>query len=159
MTKPTANVYVDGSYNPITNRIGCAILLFIEANKRPHRNVYNKQLKSQKEYGANIAEMSAAKTAIKTARSLGVTQIFIYHDWNGVEWFSHRCNIRNRHYLCPSYAAYADFFENARKSMEINFIKVKAHSNNELNNLVDKMAKTGTGSEKVLSSAGLRSVQ
>ena len=143
MAKQKAMIYVDGSYNPTTNKIGCAILLFVEANKRPHRIAFSKQLKSQKEYGANIAEMCAVKTAIKTARSLGFTQIYIYYDWNGLEFFSHRDNIKQRHHSCPSYGMYADYIEKVSKNIRIIFIKVKAHSDNELNNLVDKMAKAG----------------
>ncbi|HNX27963.1 MAG TPA: hypothetical protein PKN87_00935 [Syntrophomonadaceae bacterium] len=143
MVKQQAIIYVDGSYNPTTNTIGCAIVLDVEATKRPHRIAYSKQLKSQKEYGANIAEMSAVKTAIKTARSLGVTQIYIYHDWNGLEFFSHRDNIKQRHNSCPSYGVYADYIEKVSKNTKIIFIKVKAHSDNELNNLVDKMARLG----------------
>ena len=143
MTKHEAIIYVDGSYNPTTNVIGCAVVLFVEASKRPHRIAYSKQLKSQKEYGANIAEMSAVKTAIKTACSLGVTQINIYHDWNGIEFFSHRDSIKPRHSSCPSYSFYADYIEKVRKNARISFIKVKAHSEDELNSLVDKMAKVG----------------
>lgn len=143
MAKQKAKIYVDGSYNPTTNKIGCAVILSVEASKRPHRIAYSKQLKSQKEFGANIAEMSAVKTAIKTARSLGVTQIIIYHDWNGLELFSHRENIKQRHNSCPSYAVYAEYIEKVRNDARISFIKVKAHSGNELNCLVDKMAKAG----------------
>lgn len=143
MATQKANIYVDGSYNPTTNIIGCAVVLFIEANKRPHRIAYSKLLKSQQKYGANIAEMSAVRTAIKTARSFGVTQINIYHDWNGLELFSHRDNIKQRHNSCPSYAVYADYIEKVRKNARVSFIKVKAHSDDELNNLVDKMARVG----------------
>ena len=143
MAELSANIYVDGSYNPTTNRIGCAVVLSVESSKRPHRIAYSKQLKSQKKHGANIAEMSAVKTAIKTARSLGITQINIYHDWNGVEWFSHRDNIKKRHNSCPSYATYADYIEKVRNDAGISFIKVKAHSGNEFNCLVDKMARAG----------------
>ena len=143
MAKQKANIYVDGSYNPNTHKIGCAVILFIEASKRPHRIAYSKQLKTQKEYGSNIAEMSAVKTAIKTARSLGVTQINIYHDWTGVELFSHSENIKKRHDSCPSFTTYANYIEKARKNTRISFIKVKAHSDNELNCLADRMAKVG----------------
>lgn len=143
MARQKANIYVDGSYNPITNIIGCAVVLFIEASKRPHRIAFSKKLKSQQKYGSNIAEMTAVKAAIKTARSLGITQINIYHDWNGLELFSHRDNIKQRHNSCPSYALYANYLERVRKNARISFIKVKAHSDNELNCLVDKMARVG----------------
>ena len=143
MAKQKVNIYVDGSYNPTTNIIGCGVVLFVEASKRPHRIAFSKQLKSQQKYGSSIAEMTAVKTAIKTARSLGITQINIYHDWNGLEIFSHRDSIKKRHDLCPSYAVYADYLEKVRKNARISFIKVKAHSENELNCLVDKMARAG----------------
>jgi ribonuclease H-related protein len=141
MEKQKANIYVDGSYNPTTNKIGCAFALFIDASKKPHRVAFSKQLKSQQKYGSSIAEMTAVKKAIKTARSLGITQINIYYDWNGLELFSHRNNIKQRHNACPSYAAYADYIENARNDARICFIKVKAHSGDELNSLVDRIAR------------------
>jgi ribonuclease HI len=87
--------------------------------------------------------MKAAITAIKTARSLGVTRINIFYDWNGLELFSHRDNIKQRHNSCSQFVAYADFMEKARKNLRINFKKVKAHSGDELNNMVDRMAKAG----------------
>jgi len=143
MEKQKANIYVDGSYNPTTNKIGCAFALYVDASKKPHRVAFSKQLKSQQKYGSNIAEMTAVKTAIKTARSLGFTQIDIYYDWNGIEVFSHRDNIKYRHNACPSYATYANYIENARNDARICFIKVKAHSDNEFNNLVDRMSRAG----------------
>ena len=142
MAKQKANIYVDGSYNPTTNIMGCGIVLFVEGGKRPHRIAFSKQLKSQQAYGSNIAEMTAVKTAVKTARSLGSTQINIYHDWNGLDWFSHRDNIKKRH-KCPSFAIYADYLEKFREDAKISFIKVKAHSDNEFNRLADKMASVG----------------
>jgi ribonuclease HI len=142
MSKQKANIYVDGSYNPTTNIIGCAVLLLAEPNRKPHRIAFSKQLKTQHKYGSNIAEMAAVKTAIKTARSLGITQINIYYDWNGLEVFSHRVNVKKRH-KCPSFAAYADYLEKVREDIKVSFIKVKAHSENELNCLVDKMARVG----------------
>jgi ribonuclease HI len=143
MEKQKADIYVDGSYKPTSNKIGCAFALYTDANKKPHCVAFSKQLKSQQKYGSNIAEMTAVKTAIKTARSLGFTQIDIYYDWNGLELFSHRNNIKQRHNACPSYAAYADYVENARNDARICFIKVKAHSGNEFNSLVDRMARAG----------------
>ena len=132
MVKQKANIYVDGSYNPTTNIIGCAFMLYVDASKKPHRVAFSKQLKSQQKYGSNIAEITAVKTAIKTARSLGITQINIYHDWNGIELFSHRDNVKQRHNACTSYAVYADYIEKVRNDAIICFIKVKAHSGNEL---------------------------
>ncbi len=143
MKKQKANIYVDGSYNPATNIIGCAFTLSWEASKKPYRAAFSKQLKSHQNYGSSIAEMTAVKAAIKSARSLGITEIYIYHDWNGLELFSHRDKIKKRHSSCPSYILYVDYIEKIRNSADVSFIKVKAHSGDIFNSLVDKMARAG----------------
>ncbi len=143
MELQSANAYTDGSYNPNNHLMGCAIILYDGADKRPHRIVFTKQLKSQNKYGSNIAEIVAVKTAIKTALSLKFTRIFIYHDWSGLNYFSTSENIKSRHNKCPNYANYAKYIEKSREVIEIIFVKVKAHSDNEYNCLADKMARTG----------------
>ena len=55
--------------------------------------------------------------------------------------FSYRNNIRQRHKGCPTYVVYAEYIDKVRNDAEVCFIKVKAHSSNEFNNLVDKMAR------------------
>ncbi|HEX5351034.1 MAG TPA: hypothetical protein VFW58_05370 [Trichococcus sp.] len=42
MVKQKANIYVDGSYNPTTNIIGCAFVLSVDASKKPHRVAFSK---------------------------------------------------------------------------------------------------------------------
>lgn len=135
-------IYVDGSYNPLTNVIGCAFALFDENNNRPYRVAFGKKLKSQVKYGSSIAEMIAVKTAIKAAISNGYTHIKIYHDWDCLDYFSHIKNIKSRHKVCPNFIEYANYVDNARKLIKIKFIKVKAHANDEHNCLVDQMAKS-----------------
>ena len=85
--------------------------------------------------------MTAVKTAIKAAISQGFTHIRIYHDWNGQDFFSHTENIKIRHKACPNFIEYANYVDSAREKIKIRFIKVKAHSDNEYNRLVDKMAR------------------
>jgi ribonuclease HI len=143
--KLQAYAYVDGSYNPVTSYMGSAVLLFVGENSQPHRLAFQRRNEALQNYGANIAEMNAVKTAIKAARSNGITDLSIYHDWNGLEFFSHKANIKPRHQPCPCYAQYADFIERSRKNMRVRFIKVKAHSSNALNTLADIMARSGGG--------------
>jgi len=143
MGRQAAVIYIDGSFDHVTNSIGCAILLSENTDKKPQRIVYRKQLKSQVKYGSNIAEMTAAKTAVKIACSLGLKQVDIHHDWNGVEHFSHKDNIKCRHKHCSVFSSYAQYIENARGKLDINFVKVKAHSTDEKNIMVDMMARTG----------------
>ncbi|MHC1735520.1 MAG: RNase H family protein [Erysipelotrichaceae bacterium] len=143
MERQAAVIYIDGSFNHITNIIGCAILLSDKTKKKPQRIVFRKQLKSQEKYGSNIAELIAAKTAVKVARSQGIKQIDIFYDWIGIEHFSHKANIKSRHKICSEFSKYAQYIENARETIDIKFVKVKAHSGNEKNLLVDKMARSG----------------
>lgn len=138
----TAIIYTDGSYNSKTYFIGCAFLLLDETGKQPYRIAFGKRLKSLENYGSCIAEMIAVMTAIKAACSLHYTHIFIFHDWEGIAYFSKFENIKSRHKSCPEFAKYAIYVDRARKSIDINFAKVKAHSDNEYNCLVDKMAKS-----------------
>jgi ribonuclease HI len=99
-------------------------------------------LKAQRKHGSNIAEMIAVKTAIKAAISNGFTHLVIYHDWTGVDFFSHVENIMTRSKVCPDFIRYANYIENARSSIEIIFVKVKAHSDDEKNRIVDKLARS-----------------
>lgn len=137
-------IYVDGSYNPQTNVIGCAFALFDETGKRPYRVAFGKKLKTQINYGSSIAEMIAVMTAIKAACSLCYSHIIIYHDWDGLDYFSHVENIKSRHNACSNFGEYANYVDRAREKIKIKFIKVKAHSDNEFNRLVDQMARSKT---------------
>jgi ribonuclease HI len=143
MSKSKASAYVDGSFNPNTASIGSAVILIINQNSRPHKFAFQRQYKALKRFGANIAEINACKTAVKAARSLGVTDLTIFYDWNGLEFFSHKSNIKLRHQDCQCFSQYADYIERMRMNMHIRFVKVKAHSSNELNARADKMARAG----------------
>jgi ribonuclease H-related protein len=143
LERQAVEIYIDGSFNYVTNMIGCAILLSDNTDKKPQRVAFRKQLKTQGKYGSNIAEMIAAKTAVKIARSQGMKQVNIHHDWNGVEHFSHKENIKCRNKSCSEFLRYAKYIENARVTIDIKFVKVKAHSCDEKNLLVDMMARTG----------------
>lgn len=141
MKKLKAIAYVDGSYNFETESSGSAVVLIINQNYRPRRIAFQRKYTSLKPYGPNISEMNAVKTAIKSAYSLGVTNLTIYYDWNGLEFFSLQSNIKVRHDVCQCFKQYADFVELKRKSMKISFVKVKAHSGVKFNTLADKMAR------------------
>jgi ribonuclease H-related protein len=135
-------VYTDGSFNPKTYAIGCAAILYDGTSKRPYRIFFGKKLKAQRKHGSNIAEMVAVRTAIKASISNGYTHIVINHDWTGVDFFSHVENIMSRSKICPEFIKYANYIENARSSIEIVFVKVKAHSDDEKNRIVDKLARS-----------------
>lgn len=143
MGNSSCNIYTDGSFNPHTRQIGCAFVLIDGVGKLPYRIAFSRLLNSYDNHGSCIAEMIAVITAIKAARSLGFSRINLHYDWTGLESFSHYKNIKSRHGKCPKFAEYANYMEDSRKYIDIGFIKVKAHSTNELNCLVDRMARQG----------------
>ena len=143
MAKLKARAYVDGSFKPQTSSAGSAVILITNQNHRPHRIAFQRQYSKLNKYGANIAEINAVKTAIRAARSLGVTYLTIYHDWDGLAYFADKSNLKPRHQGCQCYIQYAEFIERNRMNMRIRFVKVKAHSDVEFNNIADKMARVG----------------
>lgn len=140
MPKRKGTAFIDGSHNPTTGMMGMAVILMF-GKGRPHRLAFRHEDKTGKGHGANIAELLAAKTAIRAARSLGITDLTIYHDWNGVAFFSHPSNIKKDYDGCQVYRQYAEFVEERRKEMRIQFEWVQGHSGVERNELADKMAR------------------
>lgn len=138
-----AQVYVDGSFSNLTDMAGSAVIMIISKNNKPLRIAYQKPYKTLKKYGSNIAEINAVKTAIKTAKSNGITDLTIYYDWEGLVYFSDRTKIKQRHKNCQCYIQYAEFVTKYQCEMNIHFQKVKAHSKVILNDAVDKMARAG----------------
>lgn len=86
----------------------------------------------------NVAgELSGAMTAIRYASQNGYEKIKIYHDYEGIgkwargEW---KTNLS-----CT--ASYKEYCEKMSKKIQLEFIKVPAHSGVEYNEMADKLAK------------------
>lgn len=90
----------------------------------------------------NVAgELSGAMTAIRYASQNGYEKIKIYHDYEGIgkwargEW---KTNLS-----CT--ASYKEYCEKMSKKIQLEFIKVPAHSGVEYNEMADKLAKEALG--------------
>jgi ribonuclease HI len=67
----------------------------------------------------------------------GVKSVEIYHDYEGIgAWADRRWKANN-----PLTQGYRDFVAEARKTLEIKFVKVKGHSGNKYNDMADRLAK------------------
>ena len=67
----------------------------------------------------------------------GINKVEIYHDYEGIgAWADRHWKANN-----PLTQGYRDFVAEARQTMEISFVKVKAHSGNKYNEIADKLAK------------------
>lgn len=129
-----AVLYVDGSYNAITNQYGygiyCTDSYGYWTAKGSGRCLYG---------GRNVeGEVAAAHKAVKYILDNKLySSIVIYHDYEGVgAWANHQWRANT-----PYTIDYAHFIDEARKTLQINFIHVNGHTGNLGNEIVDKLAK------------------
>ena len=78
-----------------------------------------------------------SKLAIDWCRTNGIKKVEICHDYEGIgAWADGKWKANN-----DLTQGYRDFVADARKDMDIKFVKVKAHAGNKYNELADKLAK------------------
>ena len=132
--------YVDGSYDATSGMFSCGVVFInkdakpIELNKAfddpglaEHRNV--------------SGEVMGAMEAINYALEHGHSELTIFHDYEGIakwandEWKAN--NTLTKHYK--------EFVKTARIHINIDFVKVAAHTGNKYNEMADKLAKEALG--------------
>lgn len=132
--------YVDGSFDQTTNRFSCGVVIlngddepitlnkaFEDEDAATHRNV--------------AGEVMGSRMAIQYCLDNGISEIRIYHDYEGIaKWANNEW--KANHALTQDYKS---FVADARKSIKIDFVKVKAHAGNKYNELADKLAKEALG--------------
>ena len=136
----SVRAYVDGSYDVANGKFSCGVVIlsgddepvtlssaFEDADAAVHRNV--------------AGEVMGAITAIKYCLDHDITEVTIFHDYEGVgKWANNEW--KANHSLTQDYKA---FVAESRKSMQINFVKVKAHAGNKYNEMADRLAKDALG--------------
>ena len=141
-----AAAYVDGSYNIRTRHFSYGIVFFTGAvDSEGNRQ----ELHFSKEFDhpelaemRNVAgEIMGAAEAMKMADKLSIKELTIYHEYEGIskwctgEWKAKKTWTQK----------YRDFYRNISKNVNINFVKVKGHSNDKYNDLADALAKKAVG--------------
>lgn len=133
--KETVLAYVDGSYSKKYHiySYGCVIL---EHEKKTY-------LKSIGEDSSltdmrNVAgEILGSQVAIEWAINHNYKKIIIHYDYTGIEYWATGEWKRNK----KGTQDYKVFIDRALKEIEIEFIKVKAHSGDTFNEKADELAK------------------
>ena len=132
--------YVDGSYDSSSGRFSCGVVI-VETDG--YGNSETTELNAafddaEAAHQRNVAgEIMGSKLAIDHCIANGIRSVEIYHDYEGIgAWADRRWKANN-----PLTQGYRDYVAEARKIMDIKFVKVKAHAGNKYNELADKLAK------------------
>ena len=140
-TSDTAIAYVDGSYNITTGEYGYGVVFFYQ-NKEIHlkQGYSNDALASMR----NVAgEIKGSEAAIRYALKNEISSIKIYHDYEGIaKWCTGEWKANKEGTI-----AYKNFFDNVKKQIHIEFVKVKGHSGNKYNDVADRLAKEAANVE------------
>jgi len=136
--KDALPVYVDGSYDHALKKyaFGC---VFLSPDGRIYTEYGNGDNEQSLQHRNVTGEMLGAMYAVKTAIYNGFDRVELYYDYEGIEkWVTGAW--RSKTELT---AKYAQAMRQWKKSIEISFFKVAAHTNVYYNELADKTAKKG----------------
>ena len=142
----SATAYVDGSYNIKTRQFSYGVVFFTGAVDKDGnvQELHYSQAFSHDELAEmrNVAgEIMGSAQAMKIARTLGIRDLVIYHDYEGIakwctgEWKAKKEWTRK----------YRDFYQEISKDVNVSFVKVKGHSNDKYNDLADELARKAVG--------------
>lgn len=131
--------YVDGSYNPQTTEYSFGAVLYYNNQMYQFKRKFGPDEYSK---SRNVSgEIRGAAFIIQYAIKLGIKELDLYYDYRGIEEF-----------YTGFYKATKDlpmryqmFAQEAKKQIKINFHKVKSHTNNKYNDMVDNLAKEALG--------------
>ena len=132
--------YVDGSYDAESGRFSCGVVI-VETDaeggsETTELNAAFDDAEAAKQ--RNIAgEIMGSKLAVDWCKTNGIKKVAIYHDYEGIgAWADGTWKANN-----DLTRGYRDYVAEARKEMDIEFVKVKAHAGNKYNEIADKLAK------------------
>ena len=132
--------YVDGSYDSSSGRFSCGVVIVeTDAEGRSETTELNAAFDDEEAARQrNVAgEIMGSKLAIDHCMANGVKAVEIYHDYEGIgAWADRKWKANN-----PLTQGYRDYVAEARKTIDIRFVKVKAHAGNKYNELADRLAK------------------
>lgn len=130
-----AVAYVDGSYKLETGTYSYGVVILSDGDK--HRfsgREEDPDLASMR----NVAgELKGAMVAMDWAISEHKKTLYLHYDYTGIENWAKGNWKTNRN----GTKAYKTYYDSIKNRLEVRFIKVKAHSGNELNDEADQLAK------------------
>ncbi|MGX7112319.1 viroplasmin family protein [Gemella cuniculi] len=127
--------YIDGSFDRKTGVYGSGVVIVDKFGKHEYKHAGNKVEYAQLH---NVAgELEAAKFVMWYAVDKKISEITLFYDYQGIEAWATGEWRANLEYT----KEYAQFAKKVSSRVKVNFVKVKAHTGVELNELVDNLAK------------------
>ena len=127
--------YIDGSFDRINGIYGSGVVIVDGDKKYEFKHAGNREEYAQLH---NVAgELEAAKFVMWYAVDKKIKEITLFYDYQGIEaWATGdwQANL-------PYTQNYVKFYNKIKTVVKVNFVKVKAHTGVELNEVVDKLAK------------------
>lgn len=142
-SKSQAQIYVDGSYSNDLKIFGWGIVIISGSNVD---EFYGYSENQDYQYRNVAGEIYGSVKAIEISLERGYKSIDLHYDYTGIRHWALGEWRRNNSLT----QRYHDFMQDLKDKININFIKVKAHSGDEYNELADQLAKKAVeeGGEK-----------
>lgn len=127
--------YIDGSYNVKTKEFGYGMVLFTKEGKHTD---FGKGENTEYSIHRNVAgEVLGALEVMKYALEKKYSTLYIHYDYAGIEYWATGEWKRNTALT----KEYKRLYDEYKKSLDVHFIKVKAHTGDEFNEEADQLAK------------------
>ena len=138
-TENAVEIYVDGSYHAATKEFSYGMVVLVDGKEEKFsQKMTDPELAQMR----NVAgEIKGSEAAMQYALAHKIGSIIIYHDYQGIASWCNGDWKANK----PGTIAYRDFYREASRKIKIQFRKVKGHSNDKYNDMVDQLAKEALG--------------
>lgn len=134
-----AFAYVDGSYDDTTKSYSYGMVMMVKDDELHFNKKFEKDDMSDMR---NVAgEIQGSMAAMQYCLDNKIKSISIFYDYEGIEkWCNGDWKAKKE-----GTQKYVEFYKNASKYVDVDFIKVKGHSGDKYNDMADELAKKALG--------------
>lgn len=134
-----AFAYVDGSYDDTTKSYSYGMVIMVKDDELHFNKKFEKDDMSDMR---NVAgEIQGSMAAMQYCLDNKIKSISIFYDYEGIEkWCNGDWKAKKE-----GTQKYVEFYKNASKYVDVDFIKVKGHSGDKYNDMADELAKKALG--------------
>lgn len=139
LAEDVVRIYVDGSFHSATGEFSYGMVVLKDGTEETFcRKFDDPELATMH----NVAgEIKGAEAAMQYAMDEGLSQIVIFHDYEGIaKWCTGQWKTNKE-----GTKSYKAFYEKASLKVKIDFQKVTGHSGDKYNDMADRLAKEALG--------------